>query len=657
MRIIVTIFILIFASLFFFGYGCRHEENSVVVSSSGGGQTNDPLRQAEDFLREIEILNSLEGSPCLPDSQGAEKIVQTGDRLNTWIKRKRADDSWKSEPAFIEIESAIRRGATNAESAVKLLESLQDKNAENKKDVLNPTPAKNSDTLIAECKAVVRHLAEIESVLLTLENQVGVTDLKQLSAMITGLKEKLAALDSITNLNANAIRAFVKQFEQESEQISVIAAYFKNFAQSMKTENLFIQTSDVYHLIQSIWLRDISNWARGDKQDILERVKNLFDWTICNIAIRNKNVVNNITLPVQLPWQSILLGNASELDRAWVFVELLRQQRIDAVMLAVEDDSKPNKLFVWGVGVLLDGEIYVFIPEYGTPLPAKDSLTFADNGTLICRNVATLSQVLNDDSLLRQLDISDTEKFPITAEKLKKSTLFIVALPETVSMRMKVLEADLSGGSNMILYSNINEQRKLLSEIKSTSGMKVEVWNYPLLAKFDQLFKYMLIGSNLNIFWTSNPVSARRGYPLWSGRILYFKGEITGQNGAMTYYQDARISDRELMDLRANPDFRNDKKLSQILQLTTNQAVFWIGIASFQRNSIENAKDSMKGLMASPVNLWTISEAYILGRIAEQEKNYEEAINYYEMISKGSTQLPTFAIRAKWIREKTKKQK
>jgi TolA-binding protein len=86
--------------------------------------------------------------------------------------------------------------------------------------------------------------------------------------------------------------------------------------------------------------------------------------------------------------------------------------------------------------------------------------------------------------------------------------------------------------------------------------------------------------------------------------------------------------------------------------LTTNQAVFWIGTASFEINSNANAKDTMKELMQNSINIWQFSELYILGRIAEREKNYESAINYYEQVAK-KTKQPSFAIRAKLIREKS----
>jgi hypothetical protein len=38
-------------------------------------------------------------------------------------------------------------------------------------------------------------------------------------------------------------------------------------------------------LQEAVWLRDVSNWARGDQPDDLSRAKNLFDWTVRNIEL------------------------------------------------------------------------------------------------------------------------------------------------------------------------------------------------------------------------------------------------------------------------------------------------------------------------------------------------------------------------------------
>jgi hypothetical protein len=140
----------------------------------------------------------------------------------------------------------------------------------------------------------------------------------------------------------------------------------------------------------------------------------------------------------------------------------------------------------WGIGVLLDGEVYVFMLDYGFPLPGTEGVAINVDGSLHFSNVATLSQLLKDDSLLRRLDVSETQKFPLTSEMLKKTTAQLYVTPESVSMRMKVLEAELSGEQNMVLYTDPNELRRRFLAAPGITG--VEFWKYPLRTAFEQQF-------------------------------------------------------------------------------------------------------------------------------------------------------------------------
>ena len=117
------------------------------------------------------------------------------------------------------------------------------------------------------------------------------------------------------------------------------------------------------------------------------------------------------------------------------------------------------------VGVLLDGEIYLFLPHYGMPVPGYAKPIIGEDGSLHFPEIATFSQVLKDDQLLRQFDFSEQQKFPITSKMLQETTVFLLATPESASMRMKVLESELSGEQNMVLYTNLQEQRRLFAKV------------------------------------------------------------------------------------------------------------------------------------------------------------------------------------------------
>ncbi len=96
---------------------------------------------------------------------------------------------------------------------------------------------------------------------------------------------------------------------------------------------------DGFMLEEAIWLRDLSNWARGKSLDDLQRAKKLFDWTVRNIRL-DPNSVDRTPL---LPREVLLLGHGSELERAWVFILLARQQGLDAAVLALDTGAATRK--------------------------------------------------------------------------------------------------------------------------------------------------------------------------------------------------------------------------------------------------------------------------------------------------------------------------
>ena len=56
----------------------------------------------------------------------------------------------------------------------------------------------------------------------------------------------------------------------------------------------------------------------------------LFDWTIRNIALDR----DSLDRTPQMPWETLLLGHGTAMERAWVFILLARQQGLDAAVLA-----------------------------------------------------------------------------------------------------------------------------------------------------------------------------------------------------------------------------------------------------------------------------------------------------------------------------------
>lgn len=650
----VLILLVLLTPIPFSGCDCRDRRGSAIEAlTAGGGEIDEARRQKEIFDSSLETLDSLENAPCLPETPGGEKLIQIADRLNKWIQARQPDEHWKPDETFLAVEAATSTTAGTARELVRMLHLLQEKEVPDD----DGRPVAASESLEAERKRITELLQRLETELTHLAKLVETADIAVFSNYVVELRKKFANLDAVRNLNAAGIRAFAKQLDTETEQFVNVADNLDKFTAELRVDGLFIQAADVDHLKQSLWMRNVSQWAQGDKQDHLERARNLFDWTVCNIDLKDRSVSyelqgqgGRVTLPQQYPWQTLLLGHGTVWDRAWVFIELLRQQRLDACLLSVPHPEQPEIPLVWAVGVLLDGEIYLFLPVFGMPLPGLSGPALAENGSLSFEDTATLSQVLRDDSLLRRLDMSEQDRFPVTAEMLRKTTVYLLGTPESVSMRMKVFEEELSGEQNMVLYTDIGEQRRRFAAVDGIDS--VDVWRYPFRTKFEQLLLVRVTNNLMATFLIPNP--KRQHFPLWAGRILYFKGKITGQESAMTNYQEARIPDREIMEYRSHAAFRNDPLREQMYRLVSANASYWLGLASFEIDSLDAAKDCFTGLETSQYNAWQSSVQYMLGRLAERENQYDQAVRRFRLAAEGPSTLG-HAVRAKWLRELSEK--
>ncbi len=174
---------------------------------------------------------------------------------------------------------------------------------------------------------------------------------------------------------------------------------------------------DGYMLMEAVWLRDASRskWAGGGTADELQVARSLFDWTIRNI----QTDYDSPGRVPQVPWETLFLGHGTAMERAWTYILLLRQRGIDAVLLALPDDSAPatlpgkspatppgkKSLKPWCVGVLIgekEKKLYLFDPKLCLPIPAPDGIRADKSGRLDVQP-ATLDQVVADPKLLDRL--------------------------------------------------------------------------------------------------------------------------------------------------------------------------------------------------------------------------------------------------------------
>ncbi|NLE36636.1 MAG: hypothetical protein GX621_01270 [Pirellulaceae bacterium] len=390
---------------------------------------------------------------------------------------------------------------------------------------------------------------------------------------------------------------------------------------------------DGYALQEAVWLRDVSNWAKGEQLEDLVRAQNLFDWTVCNIQLVPGAGREPDRIPQQ-PWETLLWGKGTAVDRAWVLVLLLRQQGIDAVVLALPDPADPSgeTLDPWAVGVLEGNELYLFDLALGLPIPGPEGAKFEDGRLLV--SPATLSDVVKDPALLRNLDVTD-HVYPVDAERLASVVALVEASPAYLEARMKLIESRLAGEQQVTLTTSPSAMIDRLKEVAHLADRRLWIWPYEVLARRDRLTDEQ----KKELRETMRPFRVGQGTPLWKGRVLHLKGVFEGMHNATHYYQAARPSTRDFAMMKRQiaeePNLETARNMREILaarQRAKGHATYWLGLAALAASRPED-RDSEIAVdylsMRSLLKPWEDGVSYNLGRVAESVGQPKQAATIY----------------------------
>jgi len=386
-----------------------------------------------------------------------------------------------------------------------------------------------------------------------------------------------------------------------------------------REDGLFLQTA--------VWLRDIAGWARGDDPDELARAIHLFDWLVLNIQLDPQNRVR--TLPsgdvlVQKPWETLLLGHGSAIDRAWLYILLCRQEGLDAGVLSINraGPGAEPRWDTWAVGVLIKGKIYVFEPALGMPIPTKDGVKIVEGQGLVI-TPATLDELANDDALLRRLDADPRNPYPVRASQLEQVMVDVEGSAPYLSRRMEMIQRMLSGEESLVISVHPNDLAARFRGLKHVKDVKL--WALPFVVEkqrkeFESLISQYLFSQTMPFMLTSEA-----GMPLWRGRILHLRGDLLGEEGAAHYYQLARPPER-LID---SGELTGEQQM--MFTIAKLHAAYWLGLIAVQQGNRKSAEDYLinRTAMVLPDQPWQPGVLYALGRLNERLGDYSRAITAY----------------------------
>lgn len=375
-------------------------------------------------------------------------------------------------------------------------------------------------------------------------------------------------------------------------------------------------------LREIVWLRDAGRFAVGDETDPLRRAERLFDWTVRNIQLIPPEAPE-AKLPF-LPWHMLLIGRATELDRAWIFQLLARQQQLEVVLLAYPEAGakdapplNPAALKRWCAGLLIDKQLYLFDARIGAPIRTKDG-----------KQVATLAQATADDSLLRALDL-DGKPYPAKAADIGRMVAIMETTSTYVEPRFEQIGRELVGRNKLELKI---DPAAIEAQLKQVPGI-VEVVRWPLGDERFAASRPSRKEANEGIRALLTPFNLPRNDPnrinvlqLLKARIRHFSGKYY-ENPRETdpallklsinrYYQAARPSEEELIAARTQQDPRTWTLAHRVKQ----NATYWLGLVAYDLKNYEAARGYFElDLKEKNSADWTVGSRYNLGRTYEAE--------------------------------------
>ena len=384
-------------------------------------------------------------------------------------------------------------------------------------------------------------------------------------------------------------------------------------AQSLGS-SVFDAAGDVISLRDQAWLAGIVEVARGDAADDLAVAINLFRWTIRSLAISSDPpMVASATTPGSrwfLPGEILLAGRASPAQRAWIFLELLRQAGLNGVMLATGTAAQDN-LRPWSPAVLVGGEAYLFEPSYGMPIPGTGG-----------KGVATARVAASDPAVLARLSVAD-RPYPVGAADIAGLSVLVSADPASLSRRMHRLEAQMVGSRAIDLSvdaSGLGAQA-LQSLPGENDSKRVQLWSFPweVLAKrreeaaaVDAAIRRELAVMTIALAQTVGDAQQRQAArrilrPLYAARLREFRGDVAGPDGAKAAYLMARPSKSQIaMALKQLPPQQADP-VERLYEQMKQDATYWLGMEMLAEGEYESAIDYLDRmtLQAVPDGIWT----------------------------------------------------
>ena len=394
------------------------------------------------------------------------------------------------------------------------------------------------------------------------------------------------------------------------------------------------QIPDLAHIRDSMLAKRIGEIAATDPANDLKVMVDLFDHVVRNITFVHGSYGELPLNPTSI-WQ---VGIGSGRDRAWLFALLLRQFRIDSVVLEFPSgfNAEPYVL----VAAITRGDnskAYLFDPILGLPVPALD-----DDGPIPTKPV-TWDIALKNDAVFRALDLPN-QAYPIRADRFQSAIISIVGNVSSFAPRIANLQDALPPDSAVQLYDGLGENSLAgtpllarLAEALAIEEARLQLWPH---ATFARLASTKLTERTKQLVQTRQdvlgapyhpvPIIDENGQPVLDDagkpRIGFQRAE--NQNGSNVLSgRIAQLTGDERSAHRAYLAVRVTDIPFRLNQVAAIDAAYWTALTQYESGDMRLAKRSLeKFIEREAMSAWEASARRLLATIHAKEENYEAAL-------------------------------
>jgi len=387
------------------------------------------------------------------------------------------------------------------------------------------------------------------------------------------------------------------------------------------------------------------NLSRGAERDV-DRAVALFAYVARTIS---PQATGSVELPLTA-YEAELLGRGSAEDRAWLFANLLRQLRIDSVIIRPADATETDP---WWVAALLDDGVYLFDAVLGLPVPSSKSSN--DVGTTLLPEPASWAEVLEQPHLLIDYrKAAGLDAAEIDAARLKSPQVELVGSESFWIQPMERLELSLTEDRGVLLYDPLHDTQAgpgLISRVASAGAShwnadSIGVWPYTrrvrdartnlpesqsqrLTQRVEPYLGPVYVNTE-----GATPVAEPPSRELWEKRIWHMSGRPAPAIGAYLKIRHTALTPDPLLS-------PNDQSLNS---KAGDEALYWVAQAQFDVRDFETAATTAGDYIADGGDRSDEAAGLIALCLAAQGKT-DEAAKAVDALPETTPGLP----RLKWL--------